>query len=151
MAYGVTSARIRELNSMAPNDSAIWAGQRLLIVPAGLVTPTPAIAVPSIDLGLTAAPSPAATQARRQAQQSDLRPQADTEPATRTASSLLPTATRTPLQTPTATSTSSTLPALPAPPDSGLAAQTKIDPVMAGLVGLATLGFLLVVFSRRIG
>jgi LysM repeat protein len=40
IAYGVTSARIRELNGMAPNDSAIWAGQRLLIVPAGLATPT---------------------------------------------------------------------------------------------------------------
>jgi hypothetical protein len=153
MAYGVTSARIRELNSMAPNDSAIWAGQWLLIVPAGLVTPTPAIAVPPIDLRLTAAP-----------QRSDLRltdaelaeaaaliasdlPPTVTRSATRTATATHE-ATRTPLQTPTATSTSSTL---PAPPDSGLAAQTKIDPVMAGLVGLATLGFLLFVFSRRIG
>jgi LysM repeat protein len=40
-AYGVPIDRLRELNGMAPDDSAIWAGQWLLIIPAGLVTPTP--------------------------------------------------------------------------------------------------------------
>jgi uncharacterized protein YkwD/LysM repeat protein len=138
IAYGVTSARIRELNGMAPNDSAIWAGQRLLIVPAGLATPTQSIAVQSIDLRVTDA-EPAEVAALTA---SDLPPT-----VTRTAlrvSTSTPRATRTPFQTLTATSTSSTS---PASPDSGLASQIKIDPVLAGLAGLATLGFLLFVFS----
>jgi hypothetical protein len=53
LAYGVSVARIREMNGMAPDDSAIWAGQRLLIVPPGLVTPTPA----DFDPGKTAVPT----------------------------------------------------------------------------------------------
>jgi hypothetical protein len=39
VAYGVTGDRIRALNSMAPGDVMIYAGQKLLIVPGGSVTP----------------------------------------------------------------------------------------------------------------
>ena len=109
LAYGVPAARIRELNSMAPDDSSIWAGQWLLIVPAGLVTPTP---IPA------EATAPSA---------SGLTPIAIRIPPT-------PSPTRTPIHTVTAT---------PAPPNFGLASQIKIDPVLAGLIGLATLGLIL--------
>jgi uncharacterized protein YkwD len=110
LAYGVTSARIRELNGMAPDDSAIWAGQWLLIVPAGLVTPTPALAKTS--------------------------PTAAAPPATRTVPTLAPS--RTPAAGATATN---------APPDTGLAARIKIDPVLAGLLGLAAVGLILTLSS----
>lgn len=42
MAYGVSGDRIRSLNGMAAGDSAIYAGQKLLIIPAGEFTPSPA-------------------------------------------------------------------------------------------------------------
>ena len=39
VAYGVSGDRIRALNGMAPGQSDIYAGQRLLIIPAGSITP----------------------------------------------------------------------------------------------------------------
>jgi LysM repeat protein len=39
VAYGVTGNRIRELNGMAADDVMIYDGQKLLIVPAGTITP----------------------------------------------------------------------------------------------------------------
>jgi LysM repeat protein len=113
LAYGVTAARIRELNGMAPDDSSIWAGQWLLIVPAGLVTPTP---VPAETAAPTASgPAPVALRI-----------------------SPSPGPTRTPTQAATAT---------PASPDNGLAARIKIDPILAGLIGLAALGLILTLSS----
>jgi LysM repeat protein len=114
LAYGVPAARIRELNGMAASDSSIWAGQRLLIVPAGLVTPTPLPAEAS-----PAVPTPLAMR-----------------------SSATPAPTRTPLQAAGAAPTATN--GLPA---SGLAARIKIDPVLAGLLGLAALGLLLTLSS----
>jgi LysM repeat protein len=114
MAYGVSSARIRELNGMAPDDSSIYAGQWLLIVPAGLVTPTPPEADPA-----AAATSTASSQ-------------------TPTRISPTPGLTSTPIQTMTAT---------PTPPNIGLASRIKIDPIIAGLAGLAVLGLILVLSS----
>ncbi len=125
MAYGVPAARIRELNGMAPDDSSIWAGQWLLIVPAGLVTPTP--------LPTEANPASAATPSA-----SGLTPIAISVPPT-------PGPTRTPIQAVTAT---------PVPPTSGLASLIKIDPILAGLIGFTALGLILflssgVKFNRR--
>jgi hypothetical protein len=118
LAYGVPAARIRELNGMAPDDSAIWAGQWLLIVPAGLVTPTP----PASEAGATKAPAPTAAG------------------PTAMAMRLSPTSgsTRASIQAVTATL---------APPSSGPAAQIKIDPALAGLIGLAALGLILFLSS----
>ena len=118
LAYGVSEARIRELNNMAPDDSSIWAEQWLLIVPAGLVTPTspPAEAEPSE----TAAPS-----ASGQTPNSIL-------------NSHNPTSTPTPTKTVTAT---------PAPTDSSLSTQIKIDPILAGMIGLVVMGLILVLSS----
>ena len=118
MAYGVPSARIRELNGMAPDDSAIWAGQWLLIMPAGLVTPTP----PPIEADPTKAAAPLA---------SGLTPIAIRLSPT-------PGLTHTPFQA---------LAATLAPPSTGLASQIKIDPILAGLIGFATLGLILVLSS----
>lgn len=116
LAYGVSAARIRELNGMAPDDSAIWAGQRLLIVPAGLVTPTPAESSPRA----TAAPQ---------------------------ASGLTPLAIRiSPTPGPTRTAVQ-VVSAPPAPPDSGHPAAIQFDPVLAGLIGLSTLGLILYISS----
>jgi len=121
VAYGVTAARIRELNGMAPDDSSIWAGQWLLIVPAGLVTPTPPPA--EADPAETAAYSAFGL--------------------TPIAIRLSPTPgpTRTLIQAVTATF---------APPNSGLASQIKIDPILAGLIGFTTLGLILVLSSAVI-
>ena len=118
MAYGVSSARIRELNGMAPDDSSIWAGQWLLIVPAGLVTPTPSLA--AADPAEATAPSISG--------------------ATPIAISISPTPnpTRTPIQAVTAA---------PAPPNSGLTSRIKIDPILAGLIGFTALGLILLLSS----
>ncbi len=114
-AYGVSEARIRELNNMAPDDSAIWAGQWLLIVPAGLVTPTPALV------------------------ETDL-----VEATSSTTSSLTPKTIRnSPTPTPTPSPTK-TVTATPAPRNSGLTTQIKIDPILVGLIGLVVLGMILV-------
>ena len=99
---------------MAPDDLSIWAGQWLLIVPAGLVTPTP----PPAEVDPAEAANPPA---------SGLTPMAMRNSPT-------PGPTRTSIQAASAT---------PTPPDSGFAAQIKIDPVLAGLLGLVTLGLIL--------
>jgi LysM repeat protein len=118
LAYGVTAARIRELNGMAPDDSTIWAGQWLLIVPAGLVTPTPPPA--------TAAPAAAAAPALS----------APTPIALRLSPTPAPASA--PVQA---------VAAPPAPPETGLASRLQIDPVLAGLLGLIALGLILTLSS----
>ena len=118
VAYGVPAARIRELNGMAPDDSAIWAGQWLLIMPAGLVTPT----LPPTEAAPTTSAAPFA---------SGLTPIAIRLSPT-------PSLTHTPFQA---------LAATLAPPSSGLALQIKIDPILAGLIGFTTLGLILVLSS----
>lgn len=115
-AYGVTSARIRELNSMAPDDSAIWAGQWLLIVPSGLVTPTPPAAFPT-GTALSSAPG--------------LTPSAIPISPT-------PSLTPTPIEADTPT---------PARPDPSPTRRVEIDPFLAGIIGLGTLGLIIVLSS----
>lgn len=117
-AYGVSESRLRELNNMAPDDTAIWAGQWLLIVPAGFVTPTSSTveADPSATAALTA--------------------------SSQIPSSILnspsPTMTPSPTKTDTATST---------PIASSNSSQIKIDPILAGLIGLVVMGLILVFSS----
>jgi len=116
LAYGITEARIRELNNMAPDDSAIWAGQWLLIIPAGLVTPTPALV------------------------ETDL-----VEATSYTTSSLTPKTIR---NSPTPTSSpSEAVTTTPAPMDSSPTKHIKIDPILAGLIGVVILGLILVLSS----
>lgn len=116
LAYGVSAARIRELNGMAPGDTAIWAGQRLLIVPAGVVTPTPV----EPGRGETSAPT------------------------TSGPSPLGMRVSPTPSPNRSAFQAVSTTPPLPG---SSHKESIRIDPVLTGLIGLATLGFILVISS----
>jgi len=73
-AYGVTVEELREQNHMAADDSTIWTGEELLVLPPGSIVPTPeqptaaptsqADAPPSLTTASQAAPSvPASTQA----------------------------------------------------------------------------------------
>jgi hypothetical protein len=41
MAYGITVDQIRAWNNIPPDSNEIYAGQRLLVLPASLVTPHP--------------------------------------------------------------------------------------------------------------
>lgn len=114
VAYGVTGDRIRELNSMAPGQADIYAGQKLLIFPAGMFTPIPeASATPAV---LGSSPQPVAM-----------------------------------LATPTPRFTATRVQALTATPtpasQAGRKASVKVDPILAGLIGMATLGLILLLSS----
>lgn len=117
MAYGVTGARIRELNGMAASDNNIYAGQKLLIIPAGTVTP----------------PSPATEAAAAMA--------AAVSPVT---PSPYVTPTRYPTHTPPPTEVSS-----PTPKSTsvGVGAIKGLDPILAGLIGMALIGLALFLVS----
>jgi hypothetical protein len=112
MAYGVPGVRIRELNGMAAGQNDIYAGQRLLIIPAGSITPpaqvTEAAAAPEVT------PSPFITPTRYP--------------------------TRTPLPTGAPSPTAG-------PTSNGVRSLKGLDPVLAGLIGMALLGLALFLVS----
>jgi len=118
LAYGVSETRIRELNNMAPEDSAIWAEQWLLIVPAGLVTPTPVLV------------------------ETD-----HVEATSSTVSSLtLKPICNSPTPTPTPSPSEAVI-TTPAPTDSSPTKHITIDPILVGLIGQVILGLILVLSS----
>lgn len=118
IAYGVTSDQIRSLNGMAPGSTDIYAGQKLLIIPAGSVTP-------SLE-------TPTATS------QSD-------NPATDVA---VIQASRTPSLTPVSQSVSALSPAAPTSQSSARpGVLARIDPLLAGLVALCLAGLILFLTS----
>jgi LysM repeat protein len=112
VAYGVTGDRIRELNGMAPGQTDIYAGQKLLIIPAGMYTPVPSATATAG--AVTSSPQPVAMLA-----------------------------TPTPRLTATRVHALTATPTPPTTPGAAL----KIDPVLAGLIGMATLGLILVLSS----
>lgn len=119
IAYGVTSDQIRSLNGMAPGSTDIYAGQKLLIIPAGAATATP------VETRSAASQSGSPTLSLAISQATD---------------TLFPTLTIQPV--------GALSPVAPTPqPQAGFRRSAHIDPFLAGLVVLCLAGLILFLTS----